>query len=89
MIETRLFASSALLKNGTFLVLGGLDGNEINSKSIEQLEYSSSQFLYGPEMPEAFAKHCATIINSTHVFMAGGLQRRASPRGSSYFKISS
>lgn len=70
--EGRAYAYSVLLDNGDFMVLGGKDDNDIRLSTTEILPQHGDMFHYGSEMPYAAEDTCALMVNSTHLFLAGG-----------------
>ena len=73
----RIYAQSVMLANGTFFVMGGFNASQPPKSSLETTEYlnvGASEFVIGPNMPDAFAAQCSKSINSTHIFTSGGLQ---------------
>ena len=83
MISARSFAQSIVLENGTFFVMGG-EAAEFGDifYTTEFLDSITSEFFQnGIVMPERLTKHCASKINSSHLFLSGGLQDTAISRG--------
>ena len=72
----RIFSQSVMLENGTVFVMGGFNVGNYSSilKSTEYLNTNSSEFLMGPDMPDHAARHCAKLINSSHILTSGGIQ---------------
>ena len=71
MNEKREFATSVVLPNGTLFILGGEYGD--NSLTTTEVLVDNDYFDYGIDLPEEFYKHCAVLVNSTHLIIAGGL----------------
>ena len=74
MLKKRGFASSILLPNSSFLILGGYDGS-IGLTSSDIL--IGGEFVPGPDLPRDLVAgngepSCLCQVNSTHLFMSGG-----------------
>ena len=76
----RVFGTSVVLPNGTFLVLGGRHcptrGDCHNSfQTLETTEalIDDSHFEYTFDQPEGISHHCAVAINDTHIILMGGI----------------
>ena len=80
LITARTFAQSMLFENNTWFVLGGEDSYGVTLHTTEYLELGSSNFMNSNPTPTPFSKHCAKMINATHLFTTGGLKNDASTR---------
>ena len=80
LLSARAYAASVILHNGTFLVMGGIDGMD----SLKTTEFLTDEpsFVYGLELLDRHADLCAAKINISHVFISGGFQDgEVMPRG--------
>ena len=84
MLENRAFAQLSHLQNGSMLIMGGETAPGESLYSTEQLDGSMS-FSHGISLPERLSKHCATTINSSHIFLSGGRAHIVFSRGKIFF----
>ena len=85
MLESRTYAQAVTLKNDTLFIIGGMDRDCLPRNSTEKLSRLMSS-IRDVEVPLKVARHCAMLINATHVFVSGGLggfglYQRTLPRG--------
>ena len=84
LVTERSFAAGVTLANGTWIVIGGKDFNGRGLPTTEN--FDGSRFMSGLQWPEAVSGHCMALINTSHVFLAGGDgQRDGSVLNSAYF----
>ena len=81
MKEERTFAQSMRFENNTWLIMGGEDSQGAISDTIEYLDVNGTNFIIGHKMPEYFSRHCAKMLNSSHLFTTGGSKQSTSTRG--------
>ena len=81
MNEHRSFGHALSFPNGTFAIFGGSDIEGKSLNSTEHLSLNLDAFLSGPDLPERFSHHCVSLVNETHMFIAGGLQAIPIARG--------
>lgn len=64
----RTAASSVVLSGARFLVLGGH-----GARNTSEILDANGHVESGPDLPGDFAESCAVKLNSSHVFLAGGV----------------
>ena len=72
MTEERTFAQSMMFENDTWFIMGGQDSQGTPSDTTEYLDVNEMIFVSKIIMPENFARHCAKMINGSHLFTTGG-----------------
>ena len=78
MTEERSFAQSVRFENETWFILGGEDSEGHASDTTEYMNADGTSFMNGARMPEHVTRHCAKMINSTHLFITGGSRKSSS-----------
>lgn len=73
--DTRYAAASSLLANGSWFVHGGHEG--LRTSDL----FEGNSFIPGPDSPHQYYKHCLVQVNSSHLFITGGVYESSS----SYF----
>ena len=58
--------------------MGGQNSQEITLETTEYLDANKNIFEPYSTMPESFSRHCAKMINATHLFSTGGSKRPSS-----------
>jgi len=71
MNSRRFMASSVMLSNGDFMVLGGDNGYTWNMDS-EYFSIEQQQWVTGPSIPNLMVGSCAVEMNDTHFLITGG-----------------
>ena len=82
MIEVRIKAAGAMLKNGTWIIIGGENSHEKYLFSTEVLK--NELFLASFQWPESVSGHCVANLNSSDIFVVGG-ENNFGNLGSAYF----
>lgn len=87
LLEARYQATSIVMDDGSWWVLGGVgaDGKRVNTTEI--MAHGSKTFQQGPMLPAAVNEHCILRINETHHFLAYGTE--AATRDSWLFEFAS
>jgi len=70
LIKSRYSASSVILADQSYWIIGGYNGSYTISSSEIQMD-KESEFVMSVNLPEPMEGHCTSIINATHVFIGG------------------
>ena len=79
----RAEASGAILRNGSWMIIGGKrsDGEPLYSTEI----LKNGLFEPNLQWPEALSGHCVQSLNSSHTFVSGGESENGKLLGAVYF----
>ena len=84
----RVEAASVDLGGNRWLIAGGIDVGKTSPNRLEEL---SSSVIFrggvtrpGPELPAALSRHCLLRMNSSHLFLAGGYNRKTKSAREAY-----
>ena len=70
--DQRYGASSVFLNGNYWITGGGLLNGRLSLVTSEMLKGKHSPFIRSSDLPEQMRHHCMSVVNDTHVFIAGG-----------------
>lgn len=70
LIKSRYSASSVILADKRYWIIGGYNGSYTISSSEIKMD-KDSDFDMSTNLPEPMEGHCTSVINETHVFIGG------------------